>query len=89
MREERRPKVLLSASNIQMRALAKGLKGAMGPESQPALLLEGAAQGWCCRIAFHAGVKQVKMRWRISAVPLQGVADVLARLSAEQPTNPL
>ena len=46
MREERRPKVLLSASNIQMRALAKGLKGSMGPESQPAWLLEGAAQGW-------------------------------------------
>ena len=58
MREERGPKVLLSAANVQMRALAKGLKGAVGPESQPAWLLEGAAQGWCCRIPFHAGVKQ-------------------------------
>ena len=40
MREERGPKVLLSAANVRMRALAKGLKGAVGPESQPAWLLE-------------------------------------------------
>ena len=58
MREERGPEVLLSAADVRMRALAKGLKGSMDPESQPAWLLEGAAQGWCCRIPFHAGAKQ-------------------------------
>ena len=45
MREERGPEFLLSAADVRMRVLTKGLKGSMGSFSRSAWLLEGWDQG--------------------------------------------